>query len=494
MTTLEIKDIAGVHDIVVDIPEDSGGVLVFKGRNGAGKSACIEIVRGLLSSERRKLACRDGAAKGKASGFGREVSVGQTTRYRGEAEAASLEGRFDFSDLVVPAAKDEETRDRIRIKALLSLTGAKSEPALFYALVGGKERFEQLVPADAVKKADDLVELGARVAAALHAEARKRESDASYAESHAQACRAAAGDVDQGLKVNIDELHEASQKATAEHSRLEERRKQAEDNRATIEDCERKLEQVQASYEGVGVKEATEGLEAATKERQSAESKVQEIERQLADAKAVLNSAKTQQLEARAAYDRAVAYESMVSQLQEQINTAAGGEDPPSDLDVKMAAKAAESAKHKLEQAIRQRDAILKAVEAEGHEKTAKEHRKAADALREAARSVDQVLTTKLPPGPLRAEKGRLVLDTDRGEGVPFDECSQGEKYRVALPYGIKSVGEGGYLALIQEGWDGLDAEHRAEIADLCRKSHVWLITGEVDEGELRAETFALEA
>lgn len=493
MTTLEIKDIAGVHDIVVDIPEDSGGVLVFKGRNGAGKSASLEIVRGLLAGK-GKLTCRDGAAKGKASGFGRDVTVATTTRYRGEAESPSLEGRFDFSDLVVPSAKDDETRDRIRIKALLSLTGAKSDPSLFYELLGGKERFEELVPADAVKKSDDLVELGARVAAALHAEARKKESDASYAESHAQACRAAAGDVDPKLPVDLGPLHKASQEAVAEHSRLAERKKVADDNRQAIESAEKDLACLQDGYTGIGVAEAKEGFEAATKERQSADARVEEIEKQLAAAKELQNSAKTQQLEARAVFDKATAYEAMVTQLQNQINTAAGGEDPPSDLDVRMAEKAATKAKERLEQAIKQRDCVLKAVEAEGHEKQAKEHRKAAESLREAARSVDQVLTTKLPPGPLRAEKGRLVIDTQRGDGVPFDECSQGEKYRVALPYGIQSVGEGGYLALVQDGWQDLDTEHRAEIAELCRKSKVWLITGEVAEGDLRAEEFSLEA
>ena len=83
-----------------------------------------------------------------------------------------------------------------------------------------------------------------------------------------------------------------------------------------------------------------------------------------------------------------------------------------------------------------------------------------------------------------------MVLDTERGDGVPFDECSDGEKYRVALPYGIQSVGQGGYLALVQSGWQDLGLPFREEIAAMCRKAKVWLITGEVADGELRLEKF----
>jgi energy-coupling factor transporter ATP-binding protein EcfA2 len=495
MSTLEIKDIAAIHDLEIDIPEDSGGVLVFKGRNGAGKSACLEIVRGLLAGK-GKLNCRDGAAKGKASGFGRDVSVSTSTRYRGELEegAAALEGRFDFSDLVLPEEKEPEKRDRTRIRALLSLTGVKAEAALFYDLVGGQINFEKLVPSDQVKKADDLVELGAKVAAALHAEARKKESDAEYALSHAQACRAAAGEIDTKCPVDLDALHQKSVEASSELSRLTERKKQADDNAEAIKEAERKLEQVQTTYTGLGVKEASGQFDAATSQRVNADAKVEEIRRQLADAEKAQAAALQQQTEARAAYDAAVGYEKLVGLLQQQINAASGGDDAPSDLDLKLAQKTADTARLNHETAVKHHGAALKAKEAEQYEEKAKDATKAAESLREAARSVDQVLTTKLPKGPLRAEKGRLVLDTERGEGVPFDECSDGEKYRVALPYGIASVGAGGYLALIQAGWQDLDMEHRAEIAELCRQSKVWLLTGEVADGDLRAEEFSLEA
>jgi hypothetical protein len=493
MATLAIENIAGVENIDLEIPDDSGGVIVFRGRNGAGKSACIEISRRLLAGK-GKLDCRDGAARGKAEGFGRTVSVTSRTSYRGECESGSLEGRFDFSDLVAPDAKEAETRDRIRIKALLSLTGAKSDPSIFYDLTGGREQFEKLVPAEQVKKAEDLVELGQRVSAALHAEARKKESDAEYAEGHAAACRAAAGDVSPSVQLDLESLHQKVHAATAEHSRLVERRRQAAENEQVIRDAEAKLQKVQEEYTGPGVGEAKERLDLAISVKTAADNEVAKLRAMLDTAEKHAAAAKEAALEARAILERADAYERMLTLLQSQIEQAAGGEDPPSELDLKIAEQASQSARQSLEEAIRQRDAARKAQEAGQYEQAAKQHRHEAERLRELARGVDGVLTTRLPPGPLRAENGRLVLNTRRGLGVPFDECSDGERWRVALPYGIRSVGPGGYLAVVQSAWQDLDSEARREIAALCRESRVWILTAEVADGELRAEEFRLEA
>ena len=90
MQTIEIENVGPIVEQVIDLPEDSGGVLVFKGRNGAGKSMAIEVVRSLLAGK-GKLPVRDGAKKGSAEGFGKRASVGQATPKRGrESVMASV--------------------------------------------------------------------------------------------------------------------------------------------------------------------------------------------------------------------------------------------------------------------------------------------------------------------------------------------------------------------------------------------------------------------
>jgi hypothetical protein len=292
----------------------------------------------------------------------------------------------------------------------------------------------------------------------------------------------------------MEELHRQSHDAAAELSRLRERKEHTERNAQAVAEAKAAIATLQQQYTGPTVEQAKAALAEAEERKSAADRRVAELEEQLRKAKEEAMNCRASHAEARADYDAAVNNQEIINQLRERIAGASLDGEPVTELDLRLAEKRVVECRQAVEVGIRTRDAILKAQEAEQHAKRAQGLRRAAEALREAASSVDQVLSTQLPTGPLRAEGGRLVLDTERGQGVPFDECSQGEKYRVALPYGIASVGAGGYLALVQEAWDGLDGEHRAEIAQICKASKVWIITGQVDDGELRAEEFSVQA
>ena len=80
------------------------------------------------------------------------------------------------------------------------------------------------------------------------------------------------------------------------------------------------------------------------------------------------------------------------------------------------------------------------------------------------------------------------MLDTARGEGVSFDQCSDGERFSVAIPYAVQAVGDGGIICLPQEGWQHLDERNRIAVAVAAEKCGVWIVTGEVADGELRQE------
>ena len=257
---IAINNIGTIKELTFDLPEDSGGVLVLKGRNRIGKSTAIRVLRALLSGNGRGLPVRDKAVRGSAEAFGKHASVTSQVRLTGDLNVESLEGKFDFSDLVHPEAKDPETRDKIRIKALLSLTGAEADCAIFYDLVGGPAAFEKLIPAESVKK-KDLVELAGMVHRALHARAKEKESEAQFAAGHAQACKEAAGPNAVLGEVKLEPLHAASNAAAGELSAVEERIKQATETRQRIETNKRAIEESKANYAGPTLAQAVASVE-----------------------------------------------------------------------------------------------------------------------------------------------------------------------------------------------------------------------------------------
>lgn len=491
--TIEIKDIGTIKSLVFDLPDDSGGVLVLKGRNRVGKSTAIRVLRALLSGNGRGLPVRDKAVRGSAEAFGKRASVGANVRLTGDLNVESLEGKFDFSDLVHPEAKDPETRDRIRIKALLSLTGAEADPSVFYDLVGGKEPFEKLVPAESAKK-KDLVELAGMVHRALHAEAKKKESEAEFSRGHAQACQEAAGCVEIEGTVELTPLHEASSEAAAKVSALDERIKHSGDNSLRYETTQRAIDEARANYQGQSIEAATHDWQQAEDNVRQSDAEILELERALIEQKLMAGTYQRHKEACGTSLHVAKSHYSAVANLEAMLVDAEEAvKDRPSQAEYQAATEDATKARAALELGVKLRDSQQKLLQAKAHEDDQRQAEQAAAKLREAARSVDHVLSQKLPTGPLRAEAGRLVLDTERGEGALYDECSAGEAWIYALPYGIDAVGKGGVLAVQQEAWDGLDNENRQRIAACAKDGFCWILTAEVDDGELRAEVFAAE-
>lgn len=488
--TVSINNIGTIKELTFDLPDNSGGVLVLKGRNRIGKSTAIRVLRALLSGNGRGLPVRDKAVRGSAEAFGKRASVSNQVRMTGDLAVESLEGKFDFSDLVHPEAVEPETRDRIRIKALLSLTGAAADATLFYPLVGGQEAFEKLVPADSIKK-KDLVELAALVHRALHAAAKQKEGEAEFAAGHAHACKEAAGPDAKPGEVQLQPLHDASNQAAAAMAAIQERSTQAVMSQQRVATTEKAIAEAERQYTGLSVKAASDVEANAVANTGHCEAEVKRLAAALDEAKQRLADAKRCEDDATKARLHAVQFEEGLANLRKILKqNQAALSNIPSEEETQRAYAAAQQARAALEAGIKARDASMKLLEAQAHERTAERLAQEAETLREKARSVDQVLSERLPPGPLRAEGGRLVLDTERGEGAPYDECSMGEKWTHALPYGIRAVGAGGVIAVVQEAWDGLDDSNRHLIADAAKEGKAWIITAEVDSGELRAEVY----
>jgi ABC-type cobalamin/Fe3+-siderophores transport system ATPase subunit len=501
MPDAKMQNIGNIKEFTLHIPDDMpGGVIVFKGANGAGKTTAIDVINALVSGK-GSLAVRDRAAKGSAELGEAKISVAKTTRRSGESEYATLEGRFDLLDLVSPKEQQPEARFKKRLKALVGLAGVKGDPKLFYDLVGGQAALEAMVTPEQLKT-DDLVELSGRVKRGIDAAARKAESDQEHAEKHAAAATEAAAGIDvtkpddaaalqqtliaasnrkTALDTQATAYRTAKQKATEAQAQLDEFTKTAPDVKAA-----------ESEYDT-----ALAAVGDRTKDVAEADKQVAELERQLAAAQAKLKTAQTAKTTAeqsandklaslsaaRKAHEAADGWRSQIKEVETLPC--------PTEDELAQASRAEAEAKAAQEYGVQVRSAKEQLAKAEKYRAEASLAQAYAEKLRAAAKKVDDVLTEQIPQGPLRIEAGEFVLDTARGEGVPYDQCSDGERYGVAIPYAVRAVGEGGIICLPQEGWQHLDDGNRMLVAGSARDASVWIVTGEVAEGALRQEVIS---
>jgi hypothetical protein len=162
----------------------------------------------------------------------------------------------------------------------------------------------------------------------------------------------------------------------------------------------------------------------------------------------------------------------------------------PSEADLQSAAVAVAKAQEAFDLGATIRAAIAKRDEAAKHEQAAAELGKQAAKKRDLAKSVYEVLSKQIPEGPLYVVAGELVVDTDDAEAEPFDRLSDGERWKIALQYGVDALGDGGFACVPQAAWEALDPINKDWVATYCREHGVWTITAEAAAGELRAEVF----
>lgn len=484
-----IENIGPIRSIEFDLPDDAGGVLVFLGENTRGKSTAIKALSGLLRGS-GKLAVRDGMRKGLVDAFGAKASVTPArTTHNGELEVESIEEAFSFSDLVRTQGKEPATRDKTRVKTLLQLTGAKADPSLFYDLAGGKEALEQLVTAKDLIT-DDLVELAGKVHRGLHAAKRKLVESAEHAEGSATACEKMAAE-SPPCDLDLETCQRESEKAAADLQRMQDAVTAGAERDANLTLLREKLEKAKAEQKGPTTEEAGRVVDAKVEYYDVCLAQVASLRKQLADAEQALKEALAAKSSACDVLMMAARSGEALNAITDEIDRQASlAIEVPSEFELCLAKDNLEVRRQKVQDATLARDASKKRDEAKEHKAKAKELRAKAEKFEDAAKAVDGVLSSCLPEGPLKWKDEQLVLTTSRGEDVPFDECSSGEMVKTCLPYGIRQIGSNGVIPLIQDAWQDLDKKARREIAEMCEQMKVWIITGQVEEGELRPEVY----
>lgn len=491
--TIEVENVGPVARVTIPVPVD-GGLVVLRGRNGSGKTTTLDAIQ-TVATGKGKLDVRDGELRGEVRAFGATVTVAQSTRRRGEVDVVTLEGRGDVSTLVDPGLKSDDAADVHRIRSLLALTNCKVDASLFWPLLDGRESFEAVVSARAVE-GDDPVQIADRVKRDIEAKARTVEAEVEHAQQRASSLLALNEGLDLEVEHDAEKLAEAYADARAA---VERRRAEVDRYNGEVEaraEAERALAEFDASAErslSIPNLVDAEGLARtalAEKKREHAEVEV-EVER----LQAALNSARNRATAVAgevdvcvAKLDAAVANVNAAKQREkerERLEKAASAVLPASSptLQLELANVEANDARARMEHGVKVREGIKRKADADACLERAGDLRRRAEALRNAARSVDVVLSELVGRAnrKLRVEAGRLILDTARGKTY-FADLSHGERWKIALDVAIEAVGRGGVLVCPQEAFEGLDPSNRRAIADHLRGTGVVMFTAEATD------------
>ena len=478
--TIEIDNLGPISHIDFDIPDDKGGVFVFRGTSGVGKTTVLRAMSGLLGDKDSlsTLTPSDGCDKAEIKGLGRSVKLAQRTSTTGAVSVPWLAGKLDVSLLAESKLVDPIARNKARIRALVSIGGKQLKPK---DLLGDKlfAEYSSQIDLDEIQSADDPVAMADKLKRALSSLALEKERESDRTAGAATAKRQEAGDVDTLSNVSQAEAVRKHREATRLHEEAKAKRESHHKVEAANFSIVARIAEKEAETGSIVDLEA--GLDATFTEIETREGIVRGLEKRLADAKYELSVARAKLGLAQGA----------IKDLRSLYNAKAVPVDDVSDEELQSLAESEAAWTQTLQDVllVEKRRAAL----AESKSKQEESAKLANEALgiRAAAEAVQENVRKALPEGPIYAKDGVLVVDyKKRKAAVPYDELSTGEKWKIAMQYAIATVGTGGVIPLSQEAWQALGPELKSAIAEQAREAKVCVITGEVGGGSLRLEEF----
>lgn len=471
--TATIENVGAIEHI--EVPKiEGGGIVVFTGRNGSGKSTAIKAVDALLSGNAKSLQTRDGEPIGFVEGWGAKITVGKRTRRTGEIEVTALESKIDPSSLVDPGIKDQEVADQHRIKALVSLAGIKPDVSLFYEAFGTKELFDSTVKASAIS-AEDLLSMAGAVKRDAESAARTHESKAEELAFSAKAKFEKPEGVDDNTPSDKHKLDADLETAVRNLALLESTRAAALQTIADALEAEDKLADL---GQADSVMDCDEEIVNRTKSLKDANDALANAQLLVVQAEADLATAKRKKA-------WAIDNNKTRSALSALIERGKSVTCPDTDS-IDKARAVVSAAREAVALGQRAREYAARKKDAEEIATKSLELRKLADSLRRAAAATSEVLTVAVQKAgipELRVAAGRLVTKTRRGETL-FCELSEGERWRIAIDLAIRHVGPGGVFTIPQIAWESVDGDNRRAINNQVKASKVTVITAEATKVE----------
>jgi energy-coupling factor transporter ATP-binding protein EcfA2 len=475
VSKVKIQSVQAIGYIELDMPEDSGGVRIFRGPNGAGKTTALLCLSALLG-QKVSLYPSEGSPKGLIEGFGVTKTIGQKTTSKGDVDAVSLEGRFSFSDLVEPSVKDPVARNKSRIRALVGLTAKGCSADSFAELFDSPEEFKSIVRSENTRGVSDPLELADIVKKSTESVARDLEAKVEDATSRWQLAveqsKGAKADKPPAPVAELANQYALAKQALADAEEFHRANARAVEHNAKVD------ERLEAHKAKQPAKDAA-AIGVSLKKMQAV---VADLRKQLATAEKTC-------ADLQANFDAAIEWDDRLSEIENSKLEVS--EDPLPEIEpLQVAEQAALKALEDAEEIKQRWDA---AVRAKQLAESITANRERAAKLREIAQSTGKVVTKMLPKScPLQVnENGMLgVHHEGRGHWVEIDSLSEGERWETALAVAIEAVGEGGVLPVKQEAWQSLDKASKNAVAKQCRDAKVYIVTGEVDEGHLRVEEY----
>lgn len=463
------------------------GVIVLRGQNDCGKSETLKAVSRLAGGN-DSVSCRDDAAAGYVAGLGVTVSVRKSARCSGKLEALSIEGKLNIADLVSPPIKDPVAADRHRIKALLQLTGAKADWALFAHLYGVRQHISH-----EAQICGDLVEMAAKIKRDLETVSRQETSGAEKEEAKAFACQQATQDVDKNIETDAKLLQANLEDALYAHGDIVSRARSAKDAKDRAEIARANIEKM-ALRDRLGVAELEQRLSNCQGELDAANRAVIAAEEALRAARAKVETCNITSNAAKEALESGRREEELLAGWRDSVAQAEGIESPTPE-DIAEAEAAVTSAHEAIDRAAVVRAAVEKAKEANSLRDSAKLHHAEAGRLRDAAKGTDDVLSDAVASDAIFIRAGRMITKhPERGE-VFFGERSDGTRWKLAIDEAIKRIRQLGaektaIIPIPQAAWSELDPANKAAIHAYAVEQGVTIVTAEATDGELRAEAF----
>jgi len=490
------ENVGPVSRLEIDAPEE-GGIVVFRGRNGVGKSQLIEATKNVVDGK-GALNKRHGSEKATVELCGAKVTFGKASRRSGKLDAVAIEGRFSVGALVDPNLKDLAAADRERIKAILGITGASASLEQFAELFNADE-FAAIVPDDL--ESTDPIEIAQHVRRFAQQAARAEEASADREAGRVDSLMQQTEDIDLDGECDRGKLDAALDEAIQSAANLRARRNAGLERREEVDTAKQKLAEL---GDPPSVDEASSEV---TRTRHEWRESCKEVARLAALLKEAENKSQDCEIayeEAQREHQHAVEQNKSRKVLEDLIASASEDSYPTADQ-VAGAEKTVEAARSACEMGVTIRSARESLDKAREAEQTAAKHRDAATRLRRAAAGTDSVLSR------IVSESGvPIIVDTDEhgtmrlkakkqdGEFELFAELSHGERIRIALDIAIQSVGQGGLIPIEQELWQSLDHENIKAIARLAHENRVLIVTADCsrDESndELHAEVIAASA
>ena len=488
--SIEINDIGPIEEFSAELQP---GITVLRGPQGCGKTTILRTVElGVTGDTTGKLTKRDSAKLGTADIAGKLLKINRVTRSEGELTVDSL-GDIDLATIHSPKFEKAETRDATRIKALVRMAAVTTELANFKKELTQKSALTadefNAITADTEQPAD-IVEAAATLKRMVDKVALAKEKSAETLAAQAKAKLDQIKGLDLSKIPDLPSLLKAWQDATANESATATRAADAKKAEALAEDSRKKLETLQEAN-ATSVESARAHQAACLDEQRQADLELNRINLLLTAAEEAVRNAADKCSFARTSLEQANQHAASLASLTADINAVNPG---PTTEEIAAASSARQTSHANYLTGEKIKEGLKIESEARDINLQAKELSKSADRHRVAAGLTFNCVTdalSKLNNCPLSIKEidgsPRLVIETDRSTTEPFDELSDGERWKVLVPL---ATAPNRIITLSQAGYGELQPATRLMLHNLTAERGGYLLTAQADDKPLRAELY----